>query len=315
MSAELDAVASNEDLQDQPDPTAGDEKQEDDAERLEDDTEKVEDDTDKIDDGKNVTDVKEGDSSPQPFAGPSVPMTSYFTVDNKTRQFIHSKLRAYESRRRSAYTAKLESSSLYWRSFRDLLSASIHETGRAERLVLGTARANATYADAMQASYEDTLIDDRGALVLDPKKRNKLLVVRSQQDYAVAPSVTTKDSAGRTRTPALTEERRNNMLSRLIDSQQIVADKFGENSKQLESEIASELKQLRVDLESKVLTIREIGDAIISELETTELEVSQAWGTCILDVRFLLFKPICTHLVSDSCLRFLLFDSYQDTFR
>jgi hypothetical protein len=237
---------------------------------------------------ENEPETKEGDavattqdSKPTVVAGPTVPLDSYFTVDNKTRQFIHSKLRAYESRRRSAFTAKLESSSLYWRSFRDLLQASIHETSRAERLVLGTARANATYADAMQASYEDTLIDDRGAMVLDQKKRNKLLVVRSGQDYAVAPTNATGEGAMRTRSMALTEERRNNMLSRLIDSQQIVADKFGENSKQLESEIASELKQLRVDLENKFVAIREIGDAIISELEATEAEVSQAWGRFI----------------------------------
>lgn len=225
--------------------------------------------------GGATTATSEQDSKPPVSAGPAVPLDSYFTVDNKTRQFIHSKLRAYESRRRSAFTAKLESSSLYWRSFRDLLQASIHETSRAERLVLGTARANATYADAMQASYEDTLIDDRGVMVLDQKKRNKLLVVRSGQDYAVAP---TGEGAMRTRSMALTEERRNNMLSRLIDSQQIVADKFAENSKQLESEIASELKHLRVDLENKFVAIREIGDAIISELEATEAEVSQAWG-------------------------------------
>lgn len=256
-----------------------------------------------------VNNVKVADQSHEAFAGPPIPMTSYFTVDNKTRQFIHSKLRAYESRRRSAYAAKLESSSLYWRSFRDLLSASVHETGRAERLVLGTARANATYSDALQASYEDTLIDDRGGLVWDPKKRSKLLAVRSQQDYAVAPAVAGKDIAGRTRSLMLTEDRRNNMLSRLIDSQQIVADKFGENSKQLESEIASELKQLRVDLENKVVAIREIGDTIISELEATELEVSQAWGTCILDVLFLHFEWIFAHQLLGFGFRLLLFGS------
>jgi hypothetical protein len=250
-------------------------------------------------------------------AGPAVPLDSYFTVDNKTRQFIHSKLRAYESRRRSAFTAKLESSSLYWRSFRDLLAASIHETSRAERLVLGTARANATYADAMQASYEDTLIDDRGAMVLDQKKRNKLLVVRSGQDYAVAPTNVMGEGAMRTRSVALTEERRNNMLSRLIDSQQIVADKFGENSKQLESEIASELKHLRVDLENKFVAIREIGDAIISELEATEAEVSQAWGRFMSNLYIfgLLSMVSLKHDAFFPCYRFVLFDSCQDTFR
>jgi hypothetical protein len=326
-----DPEASNEDV-DPPDLNAGDEKQEEDAKVTEVEEADLSHDKPELgnvdlehpdrnagkenqNDDTTVKDVKEAVQNHEAFAGPPIPMTSYFTVDNKTRQFIHSKLRAYESRRRSAYAAKLESSSLYWRSFRDLLSASVHETGRAERLVLGTARANATYADAMQASYEDTLIDDRGALVWDAKKRTKLLAVRSQQDYAVAPSVTTKDVAGRTRSSMLTEERRNNMLSRLIDSQQIVADKFGENSKQLESEIASELKQLRVDLENKVVAIREIGDTIISELEATELEVSQAWGTCILDISLLPFKRTFTHMSLGFGFRFLLFGCSQDAFR
>jgi hypothetical protein len=210
-----------------------------------------------------------------------VPLDCYFNVDNKTRELIHTKLRAYEARRRSAYAAKLESSSLYWRSFRDLLASSVHETGRAERLVLGTARANATYADAMKASYDDTLIDERGQLVLDPKKRSKLLQVRSEQDYALAPvSQQQKDKIKRS--PAFMEERRSNMLSSLIDSQKVVAENFEKNSKELESEIANELTQLRVELESKIQAIREIGDAIIAELEATDAEVCKAWGTSFI---------------------------------
>jgi hypothetical protein len=224
----------------------------------------------------NEKKVKESTNNNLDVSIPSVPLDCYFTVDNKTRELIHTKLRAYEARRRSAYAAKLESSSLYWRSFRDLLASSIHETGRAERLVLGTARANATYADAMKASYDDTLIDDRGLLVMDLKKRSKLLEVRSDQDYALAPVPLHGDK--KKRSPALMEERRSNMLSSLIDSQKVVAEKFGENSKELESEIANELTQLRIELESKIQAIREIGDAIIAELEATDSEVSKAWG-------------------------------------
>lgn len=210
---------------------------------------------------------------------------SYFTVDDKTRHFIHSKLRAYESRRRSTYTGKLESSSLYWRSFRDLLNTSLHETARAERLVLGTARANAIYSDSMLASYEDNLVDDKGGMVTDPKKRSKLLEVRSTQDYPVAPlSPMSGDTPARRRNSSMTEERKDNMLSSLINSQAILADKFGNNSKALETEIASELTQLRMELESKTGTIQEIGDAIIAELETTELEVTKAWGEYMLNL-------------------------------
>jgi len=205
---------------------------------------------------------------------------SYFVVDDKTRHFIHSKLRAYESRRRTAYTGKLESSSLYWRSFRDLMMTSVHETGRAERLVLGTARANAIYSDSMLSSYEDKLVDDKGGMVMDSKKRSKLLEVRSTQDYAVAPlSPLSGDCPIRRRNSSMTEERRSNMLSNLIDSQAIMADKFGNNSKAMESEIASELTQLRIELETKTAAITEIGDAIIAELEATETEVTKTWDS------------------------------------
>mmetsp|Transcript_33715 Transcript_33715/g.38401 ORF Transcript_33715/g.38401 Transcript_33715/m.38401 type:complete len:604 (+) Transcript_33715:45-1856(+) len=204
-------------------------------------------------------------------------LDSYTTVDDKTRNFIHNKLKAYESRRRSAYKGKMESSSLYWRSFRDLLAASIHETGRAERLVLGTARANAVYAESMQASYQDVLVDDKGGLVLDVKKQRKLLEVRSTQDYDAAPFHESKSTRSRKLCPE--EQRKSNMLCNLIESQANISERFGENSKELASEIASEMTQMRKNLEAKVTMISEVGDTIITELETTEKEVSRAWET------------------------------------
>eukprot|EP00547_Thalassionema_nitzschioides_P014610 CAMPEP_0194232414 /NCGR_PEP_ID=MMETSP0158-20130606/788_1 /TAXON_ID=33649 /ORGANISM="Thalassionema nitzschioides, Strain L26-B" /LENGTH=587 /DNA_ID=CAMNT_0038965169 /DNA_START=107 /DNA_END=1867 /DNA_ORIENTATION=+ len=205
---------------------------------------------------------------------------SYTTVDEKTRNLTHNKLKSYESRRRSAYKGKMESSSLYWRSLRDLLSASVHETSRAERLVLGTARANAVYADSIQASYEDVFVDDKGGLVLDPKKQLKLLEVRSTQDYDLAPAIDSKTGLHQSKAKGsaeMSEKRKSNMLSSLIDAQANIADKFCENSKELELEIASEMTAMRKELDVKVQTIREIGDTIISELEVTEEEVSRTW--------------------------------------
>lgn len=205
-------------------------------------------------------------------------LDTFTMVDDKTRSFIHGKLRAYEARRKAAYTGKLESSSLYWRSFRDLLAASIHETSRAERLVLGVAKANFAYSQQMLASYEDVLVDDKGAMVLDQKKQLRLLEVRSTQDYAAAPLSPTSGEHQEQRS-FLTKQRRSNMLSPLIDSQAILADKFSESSKHMEREICEELTQLRIELETKVDFIRQVGDAIIAELEATETEVAQTWGT------------------------------------
>mmetsp|Transcript_32807 Transcript_32807/g.49456 ORF Transcript_32807/g.49456 Transcript_32807/m.49456 type:complete len:594 (-) Transcript_32807:291-2072(-) len=234
--------------------------------------------------GKQVTSAEDekrdkDEDKPEESTKASI-FDSYTTVDEKMRTLTHSKLKSYESRRRSAYKGKMESSSLYWRSLRDLLSASVHETSRAERLVLGTARANAVYADSMQASYEDVLVDDKGGLVLDAKKQHKLREVRSTQDYDLAPTIDGKTGLRQTEAKEhaqMTEKRKSNMLSSLIDAQANIADKFCENSKELELEIASEMTGMRQELDAKVQRIREIGDTIISELEVTEEEVSRTW--------------------------------------
>jgi len=206
---------------------------------------------------------------------PSFSPPRYESIGESDRRAIHSKLRAYENRRRMAYTTKLESSSLYWRSFRELLSASVHETARAERMVLGTAMANKAYAESMQASYDDVFLDDRGAIVNDLKKQKKLLDIRSIQAYDVAPIGKTEE--GKRFTVKVPEERKSNMLHTLIESQLEISSKFGENAETLGAEIATEISDLRKALAAKVTEINLIGDTIIGELEKTETEVSDAW--------------------------------------
>lgn len=212
-------------------------------------------------------------------AGPPMSPPTYDIIDETSRRDIHSKLRAYEHRRRTAYSTKLESSSLYWRSFRDLLRASVHETARAERMVLGTAIANKIYAESMQASYEDAFLDDRGGMVNDPKKQKKLLDIRSSLPYDMAPI--NKNEDGKRLTVKVPEQRKTNMLHNLIESQQEIATKFGENAQTLSAEIATEISDLRKALAVKVMEIQQLGDTIIGELEKTELEVTQAWGECV----------------------------------
>jgi hypothetical protein len=212
-------------------------------------------------------------------AGPNISPPTYDVIDETSRRDIHSKLRAYEHRRRTAYSTKLESSSLYWRSFRDLLRASVHETARAERMVMGTAIANKIYAESMQASYEDAFLDDRGATVNDPKKQKKLLEIRSALPYDIAPI--NKNEDGKRLTVKVSEQRKINMLHTLIESQHEIATKFGENAQTLSAEIATEISELRKTLALKVLEIQQLGDTIIGELEKTEVEVTQAWGECV----------------------------------
>ena len=76
---------------------------------------------------------------------PTVP-TKRATANNNNNQkdvlmanrlATHSKLRAYEAKRRLAYESKLQSSSLYWHAFRTLMHDSLLETQKADILIKG----------------------------------------------------------------------------------------------------------------------------------------------------------------------------------
>jgi hypothetical protein len=184
-----------------------------------------------------------------------------------TRQGLHDKLRAYEARRRLAYASKFESSSLHWKSFRDLLAASVQETGRAQRLVLGTSRAHQLYADGLQAMYEDIFLDERGNVILKPKQQKKLSMTRKLPERKLSSNA---DESG----PA-----RGSCLIPIREAQHVMAERFGENARNMDVEIADEIGHLFDELKVKVGNMELLGDAILAELEETEQEVAEAWGT------------------------------------
>lgn len=227
----------------------------------------------------------------QAKAGASTPLP----VENSVRATSHSRLRAYEAKRRSAYTSKLSSSSLYWRSFRDLLHSSLEETERAEILVLGSAYANQAYSVTMACAAEDCL-DDDGRPVIDPKKRKKLKEKREKAraerrgygkaaaDGAATLQGETEEGKRRVGTlrpmrPAKDSEleKRGTMLHSLIESHGILAERFAENAKFVQEEMATEIGNLRDELSSEVEMMEKLGDAILDELEEAEHEVNRAW--------------------------------------
>ena len=123
--------------------------------------------------------MADAEKSNQAWSGGNNSTTS---ATKTSRQELYDKLRAYETRRRLAYSSKLDSISLYWKSYCDLLSASLRETGRAQRIVLGTSHAYAMYAEAMQGIYEDTFLDEKGNIAKDKqKKKNASLRKKSPQ--------------------------------------------------------------------------------------------------------------------------------------
>ena len=171
-----------------------------------------------------------------------------------TRENLFEKLKEYETKRRSVYSSKLDSMSLYWKSYKDLLSASLQETGRAERLVLGTCRAHEQYSNAMQAIHDDVFLDEKGNVASD-KLQKRLANSRST-----------------TQTKSIT------VVKEIRESHGTLANRFGENAKHMDQEIAETIQTLHSTLKTKFAEMESLGSSIIEELEKTEQEVTKAWG-------------------------------------
>jgi len=97
----------------------------------------------------------------------------------RSAQFLE--LRSYEAKRRTIYTSKHKSTSLYWRAFRSLLVKAYQETDRAESLLQGSFVANRAYASYLQAAADDRL-DANGKPV--DERRGKRLQSDKQKKYS-----------------------------------------------------------------------------------------------------------------------------------
>lgn len=126
------------------------------------------------------------DETDQSPSSPSEDVTSNddeSSAQNELQQLRsanHSKLRAYEAKRRSAYAAKLQSSSLYWRAFRTLMNDSVLETQKAEILMKGWTHASEAYCTSMK-SVGEWCIDEKGVPVTDAKKKKKMLEAQEKE--------------------------------------------------------------------------------------------------------------------------------------
>ena len=153
----------------------GDEKEEDDEELAFDHDEVALDNEDNEDNEQHQRLAKEGgeDNNGNDSISPSLSSSSSSSV-YKSRLLTHTKLCAYEYKRRSAYESKLQSSTLYWRAFRTLVQDSVHETKTADLLVRGWVHAAASYCAAM-TSVGEGCIDDRGVPIVDIRKKKTML--------------------------------------------------------------------------------------------------------------------------------------------
>lgn len=185
------------------------------------------------------------------------------------KEELYQKLRTYETRRRLAYSSKLDSISLYWKSYCDLLSASLRETGRAQRIVLGTSHAYAMYAGAMQGIYEDTFLDEKGNIAKEKQKRKKALARKKMLGRDLE-KVNDFGMLGATNKVSVLKEIR--------EAQNDLASRFEESSKNMDEEIAELIGSLLETTRESFTTIELLGSSILVELEKTEKEVTRAWG-------------------------------------
>lgn len=176
------------------------------------------------------------------------------------RKISHEKLRSYEVCRRTSYKSKLNSSNLYWKSFRELMNASVKETQRAVLVVKARVLADETYSQHMGAIYNDLLEAD-GKVMKDEKKKKRVLSSR-QSDLSKMEDEDSQKGA---------------LLSKVVDCHEILCDRYEETSKSVKEEILPELENLSNQLASEVVVIEALGDAILDDLQAAEMELQSHW--------------------------------------
>jgi len=224
-------------------------------------------------------------------------------ANSTCRTISHNRLRAYEATRRSAYETKLKSSSLYWRSFRALIANSLYETRRAEQIIKAGAVADSFYANHMKGCFDDMLDEETALPITDEKKRRAVLKERAKVELqnsgtdplehatisSSSPNNAKASSGGIPKKgfklhaanhsflDSASNERRGAMLTTLIESQGIIAERFEEHSALVLKDIVPELSSLSRQLDAEVKVVEALGDAILKELAEAEHTVVEAW--------------------------------------
>jgi hypothetical protein len=168
------------------------------------------------------------------------PNQPFLAEMHQKRSATHSKLRAYEAKRRSAYESKLQSSSLYWRAFRTLMHDSLLETQKADALLRGWTHASETYEISMR-SVGEWCIDEKGVPVTDAKKKKKML---DAQEASAAVGGTGGVDGTKTFLAAAgftAEENCGSMINSLANSASSVANQYSDMIKTMNNEVLPEL--------------------------------------------------------------------------
>jgi hypothetical protein len=190
-------------------------------------------------------------------------------TDPTLRIQVHNDLIAWESKRRSDLAQQLEFNQERWNAAGDVLTDGIAEAKYAERLILGISKASSLFADSLNAVYDDKLLDDKGNTVKNSFLRNRLAKQRNSVEYSIESS--TEDSKEGSGLGSV-------LLDSIVSAQLEIAKSFIENSDHMEQEILPEITELKEDVQNDALRLQSIGDAVISELKQSEIEVRNIWG-------------------------------------
>lgn len=179
---------------------------------------------------------------------------------------LYGELIAWESKRRTRYASEIEETSIHWRCRKELLREGLLETAKAERLILGAAEAVKIFAETMQASYDDILIDDDGCILTDSRKQNKIMLQRQSEFY----------SLGNTGSSNVQEEK-SALLDTLIKSQSVMSESFNQSAF-VQNDVIEEMKNLRKQLQQQLSDFEKKGDRIVRGMKLAEEQVQKFWG-------------------------------------
>jgi hypothetical protein len=68
------------------------------------------------------------------------------------------------------------------------------------------------------------------------------------------------------------------MMHPLVEAKTRLGDKFGEGAEYGTGEIGSELTVFREEMDMEVAGIKQMGDFLLREMESSEKEVQNSWG-------------------------------------
>jgi hypothetical protein len=188
-------------------------------------------------------------------------------ADPTLRIQVHNDLIAIESKRRSQIKILLDFHKEQWYTAREILQTGAQNVEYAERLVSGFAQAGVVFADSLEAMYEDRFLDDRGKMVKSTFVQNRLHKKRSSQEYSIDAA---KGELGQSA-----------LLNSLIEAQLVMAQSFDESARHLIEEMLPEITDLKHEIQASAQELESLGDSIVGQLISSEVEVKNIWGKVV----------------------------------